>query len=122
LSKDVIGLKNRRANKVALKRLATAQQLLAQKNQKAFYDEISKAIWLYLSDKLNIPLSELSHERANDALTIRKVPVDLQHKTTRVIHECETALYAGYTGTDQMNHTYNEAIDVISKLEDCFKA
>ena len=122
LSKDIIGLKNRRANKVALKRLATAQQLLAQKNQKAFYDEISKAIWLYLSDKLNIPLSELSHERANDALTIRKVPVDLQHKTTRVIHECETALYAGYTGTDQMNHTYNEAIDVISKLEDCFKA
>jgi hypothetical protein len=122
LSKDIVGLRNRRANKVALKRLATAQQLLAQKNQKAFYDEISKAIWLYLSDKLNIQLSELSHERANESLTMRNVPIDLQHKAERVIHECETALYAGYSGTDQMNHTYNEAIDVISKLEDCFKA
>ena len=122
LSKDIVGLRNKRANKVALKRLATAQQLLEQKNQKAFYDEISKAIWLYLSDKLNIPLSELSHERANDSLTARSIPVDLQYKAERVINECETALYAGYSGTDQMNHTYNEAIDVISKLEDCFKA
>jgi hypothetical protein len=122
LSKDLIGLKNRRANKVALKRLATAQKLLAQKNQKPFYDEISKAIWLYLSDKLNIPLSALSHEKASEALTSRNVPADLQLKAEHVINECETALYAGYSGTTQMNQTYNEAIDIISKLEDCFKS
>ncbi|MBS1771744.1 MAG: protein BatD [Bacteroidetes bacterium] len=122
LSKDIVGLKNKRANKVALKRLATAQKMLAENNRKVFYDEISKAIWLYLSDKLNIPLSELSHEKANYALTSRNVPELLQHKTQRVINECETALYAGYAGTEQMNQTYTEAIDIISKLEDCFKS
>lgn len=122
LSKDIIGLKNKRANKVALKRLATAQQLLAEKNQKAFYDEISKAIWLYLSDKLNIPLSVLSHDVARETMNSRRVPESLINKAEYIINECETALYAGYTGTEQMNNTYNEAIDVISKLEDSFKS
>ncbi len=121
MSKDVVSLKNRRANKVALKRLATAEQLLAKKDQKGFYDEISKAIWLYLSDKLNIPLSALSHERANEALSSRNVPVELQRKTQHIINECETALYAGY-GSQHMTRSYTDAIDVISKLEDCFKA
>lgn len=121
LSKDIVLLKNKRANKIALKRLATAQKLLAQKEQKGFYDEISKAIWLYLSDKLNIPLSALSHEKAGEAMAQKNVPADLQQRTERIINECEGALYAGYTGTQQMNNTYNEAIDIISKLEESFK-
>jgi hypothetical protein len=121
LSKDSVLLRNKRANKVALKRLATAQQHLAQKQEKAFYEEISKAVWLYLSDKLNIPLSALSHEMANEAMTRKQVPADLMTRTQRIVTDCETALYAGYSGTQQMNNTYNEAIDIISKLEDCFK-
>lgn len=121
LSKDTVLLKNRRANKIALKRLATAQKHLASKQEKAFYEEISKAIWLYLSDKLNIPLSALSHEMANEAMSRKHVPADLMTRTQRIVTDCETALYAGYSGMQQMNNTYNEAIDIISKLEDCFK-
>lgn len=121
LSKDTVLLRNKRANKVALKRLATAQKHLAQKQEKAFYEEISKAVWLYLSDKLNIPLSALSHEMANEAMTRKQVPADLMARTQRIVTDCETALYAGYSGMQQMNNTYNEAIDIISKLEDCFK-
>ncbi len=121
LSKDTVLLKNRRANKVALKRLATAQTYLANKQEKAFYEEISKAVWLYLSDKLNIPLSALSHEMANEAMSRKNVPAELMACTQRIVTDCETALYAGYSGTQQMNNTYNEAIDIISKLEDCFK-
>lgn len=121
LSKDTVLLKNRRANKVALQRLATAKKLMAQNSQTPFYEEISKAIWLYLSDKLGIPLSSLSRETATSAMTVRNVPESLQKDLENVIWECETALYAS-GGSKQMSHTYNEAVTIISRLEEVFKA
>lgn len=117
LSKDTVLLRNRRANKIALKRLTTAQKLLQQNNEKPFYEEISKAIWLYLSDKLNIPLSSLSRETAAEALRARKIPAALLQKIENVMTDCETALYAN-GGRLQMNRTYNDAVDVISELEE----
>ena len=117
LSKDTVLLRSRRANKIALQRLVTAKQLLAKNSSKPFYEEISKAIWLYLSDKLSIPLSALSRETATDALTARKVPADIQKHFESVIWECETALYAT-GGSNKMAHTYEAAVKVISDLED----
>lgn len=118
LSKDIALLKNRRANKVALKRLATAQKLLQQNQSKPFYEEVSKAIWLYISDKLNIPLSSLSRETAWEILNNKKVPVEMQNRIEKVVSNCETALYAGLSGNAQMADTYRDAVDVISKLEE----
>jgi len=117
LSKDTVLLRSRRANKIALKRLVTAQKLLQQNNEKPFYEEISKAIWLYLSDKLNIPLSSLSRESAAGALQGRNIPPALLQKIEQVMTDCETALYAN-GGKQQMNRTYNDAVDVISELEE----
>jgi len=117
LSKDTVLLRNRRANKIALKRLVAAQKLLQQNNEKPFYEEISKAIWLYLSDKLNIPLSSLSRESAAGALQGRNIPAALLQKIEQVMTDCETALYAN-GGKQQMNRTYNDAVDVISELEE----
>ena len=121
LSKDSVLLRSKRANKIALQRLTTAKKLLQQENKKPFYEEISKAIWLYLSDKLNIPLSALSRDTANEAMNTRKVPGSIQKNLENVIWECETALYAS-GGSKQMAHIYEEAIKVISDLEDVFKA
>jgi len=122
LSKDAVKLKNRKANKIALKRLATAKKLLQEKKHQAFYEEVSKAIWLYLSDKLNIPLSALSREAAQEGMTLRKVPETLQQQAAYVIDDCETSLYApAGSSSQQMNKTYEQAIDVISKLEEIFK-
>lgn len=120
LSKDTAMLRRRRANKVALQRLQTARKLLQQQDKKPFYEEISKAIWLYLSDKLSIPLSSLSRETANEAMNLRNVPESLQRSVENVVLECETALYAS-GGSQQMNHIYEEAIKVISDLEEEFK-
>lgn len=120
-SKDMVSLRRKRANKVALQRLVTAKKLLEQQNKKPFYEEISKAIWLYLSDKLSIPLSALSRETATEAMSRRRVPETLQKNIENVIWECETALYAT-GGSKQMANTYEEAIKVISDLEDVFKA
>lgn len=120
LSRDTVQLRRKRANKVALQRLGTARKLLQEQNKKPFYEEISKAIWLYLSDKLSIPLSSLSRESAAEAMSARKVPADLQRTVENVILECETALYAS-GGSRAMNDTYNDAVKVISNLEDVFK-
>ena len=98
-------------------RLATARKLLAQNDKKPFHEEISKAIWLYLSDKLSIPLSALSKETATHALAQRNVPDALQKHFESVIWECETALYAT-GGSKQMSQTYESAVKVISDLED----
>ncbi len=117
LSKDAVKMRNRRANKVALKRLKTAEKSLQQQAKQAFYEEISKALWLYLSDKLNIPLASLSKEKAFDVLKLKNVPLDLQQKLTQTIAACETALYAP-TSSSEMKHTFTEAVDIISKLEE----
>ena len=118
LNNDIALLRNKRANKVALKRLVTAKQLLLQNQSKGFYEEVSKAIWLYLSDKLAIPLSGLSRETATDALTARNVPQELQADTQQVMQDCEIALYAPAGGQQQMQRTYDQAVSIISKLED----
>jgi len=121
LSKDTVLLRKRRANKIAFQRLATAKKLLLQNSMKPFYEEISKAIWLYLSDKLNIPLSSLSRETATDAMNARNIPAELQEKIGHIMSECEVSLYATAV-SQQMNHIYQEAIHVISDLEDNFKS
>lgn len=121
LSRDTVLLRKKRANKVAFQRLATARTLLQQKDKKPFYEEISKAIWLYLSDKLSIPLSALSRETATTAMNSRNVPAEVQKRLDNVIFECETSLYAT-GGNRSMNDTYEDAVKVISDLEDVFKA
>ena len=121
LSRDTVSLRKKRANKIALQRLVTAKKLLQTQSRKPFYEEVSKAIWLYLSDKLSIPLSSLSRETASEVLTARNVPADIQKTLDAVIDECETALYAS-GGSRQMSDTYEDAVKVISNLEDIFKA
>ncbi len=116
IAKDNAKLRHKKANKIALQRLETAKMFLQEDNSRSFHEEISKAIWLYLSDKLHIPLSSLSRDSAITALTERKVPQLLQKQFEAVIWECETALYA--TGNNsQMNQTYESAVKVISDLE-----
>ena len=118
LNADVVLMKNRRASGIALRRLATAKALLQQDKQKPFYEEISKAIWLYLSDKLSIPLSALSRETAAETLRRRNIPEQLLRETESVMQDCELSLYAPSGGRQQMRATYDEAVAIISNLED----
>lgn len=117
-SKDTVRLRNRRANKVALRRLSTAKKLLQQNQKAPFYEEVSRALWLYLSDKLSIPLSSLSRENAHEELRSKNVNTSLLTRIDHVMDDCETALYAPNTGTQHMQKTYEETIDIISKLEE----
>lgn len=117
-----VGLfKNKYANKVALKRLKTAKAFLDQSKTIAFYEEISKAIWLYLSDKLNIPLSQLSKETANDALAHKQLSSTQLDKMNRIIDDCAMALYAPAGAAKQMTQTYEDTTALISELEETLK-
>lgn len=109
-------VRHKKANKIALQRLVTAKKLLQENRKGPFYEEVSKAIWLYLSDKLRIPLSGLSRETAVAALNDRKVPQHVQARFEAVINDCETALYAPGS-ENRMAATYDDAIKVISDLE-----
>ena len=117
LQSDRILFNNKRANKIALKRLVTAESYLKQTAQSAFYEETSKAVWLYLSDKLNIPLANLSKEVASKKLLEKNVSSDLQIELFRVTNECEMALYSPDSGTLKMHQTYSDAFKLIGKLE-----
>ncbi len=122
LSKDIVKLRHRKASKVALKRMDAARKLLQQDQRIPFYEEVSKAIWLYLSDKLNIPLAELSRERAAIALKERNISDALWTELQLIIDECETNLYAPATGKQAMQQTYQQSVQIISKLEESFKS
>ena len=66
-------MRRNKANKIALRRMATAKKLLQQNNEQAFYNEVIRALWEYLSDKLFIPQSELSKENIADKLRLKNV-------------------------------------------------
>jgi hypothetical protein len=109
--------RTRRASNVAQKRLATAEVMLQKGASKSFYDELSKAIWLYLSDKLGIPISALGKATAAQAMAQRGVPDDVRRQVEQVLSECELALYAPLGGSQQMQHNFNEATAAINSLE-----
>lgn len=110
-------LKHKRANKVALKRLTLANQYLQQNKSKAFYGEVSEAVWGYLCDKFNIPYAELSKEKIRELLLAKQVNGQNPEKLFNLLDHCELALYAGSASHENMQETYQNAVAVISGLE-----
>lgn len=116
--KDNVRFKNKRANKVALKRLETAEQHRKANEQTKFYEETAKAVWLYLSDKLNIPLATLSKEMAGTLLRKRDIAQDVIDEVFLITDECELALYAPDAGDFKMNQIYSDSLKMIGILEE----
>jgi hypothetical protein len=118
LQNNQVLFKNKLANKIAMQRLAKAEKYMKAKQQSQFYEETSKAVWLYLSDKLNIPLSTLSKQIATLKLDERMVNDELKAELFRITQECEMALYAPDRGSFTMHQTYSDAFKLIGKLEE----
>jgi len=118
LQSNTVLFKNKRAGKIAMKRLEAAEKYLKQQAQGPFYEETSKAVWLYVSDKLDIPLSALSKELALQKLHAKNISAHLQTELIRIADECEMALYTPDRGGMKMHQTYTDAFRLIGKLED----
>ena len=114
---DLVLLKRRRAQKVAIKRLATAEGLMKVNKSKAFYDEVSRALLGYVCDKLSIPLSELTKDNVRQKL--QSLKVQEQHITAymSIIKITEMALFAGMDNSASMKETYEQSVKVISDIE-----
>jgi uncharacterized membrane protein len=114
---NVVYVKNKRANKVAHKRLKDAHIFMKGNKKEEFYEYILKAMWGYMSDKLTIPVSELSREKIIESSANHKISEELTQKFLSILDTCEFARYAPAEGTSQMDAVYADSIDIISKIE-----
>ena len=118
---NVAKVRTKKANKVATKRMKNAGKLLAEKKSEAFYDEVLKALWGYISDKLSIPLSQLSKDNIEEELQKHQVADELIKEFINNLNDCEFARYAPGNQDEKMDKIYSSAIDVISKMENSIK-
>ena len=110
-------VRNRKANKIARERLKQASSHLKQNQTEAFYESVLKALWGYLSDKLNIPVSELSRETAEKSLSSRLTDPNFIKDLLGLIDICEMARYAPSADMQIMDKVYSDSVKLISKLE-----
>ena len=118
---DVVGMKHRKANKMALKRLRIAGSLLKQDKYSEFYAELHNALLGYMSDKLNMPVSELSKDRVSEVLLLNGVQESYVLELMAVLDSCEYARYAPSAGNQAMATDYDKAVEVISSIDSCMK-
>lgn len=113
-------MKTKKANKVAVKRMKLAGKLLSENKKNEFYDEVLKALWGYISDKLSIPVSQLSKDNIEQELSRYGVNEELVKAFINVLNDCEFARYAPGDEND-MDKVYTASIEIISKMENSIK-
>jgi hypothetical protein len=118
---DVSLMRLRKADRYARKRLIKSAELLKHGETNRFYEELLGAVWGYLSDKLNIPLSALSRETARSALQTRSIDENLINDLIRIIDECEVARYGQVSENMGMEKLYQDSLNVITMLQQKLK-
>lgn len=114
---DVAGTRNRKALKVARARLKNASVFLKQGLYSAFYEELHKALHGYISDKLMLPVADLTRERIGEELRSRGKDEAVIQALSDILDACEYARYAPASGSEAMEKHYEQAVKVISEIE-----
>jgi hypothetical protein len=110
-------MKNIRATKVARKRLKVAYNYMKNGNENKFYNETARALWGYLSDKLNISVSELSMENVRNKMIAGKANEETINRFIETLNETEYTRFAPGSKSENMDKIYTSAIETISKIE-----
>lgn len=128
---DIAKAKNKKAGKVATRRLKVARQKMNENNKAVFYDEMLKALWGYLSDKLSMPVSELSKDNIAAKLADCQVSEELIDECLALVGECEFARYAPsfsngsgqgiYGQSSPEEKVYNRMAELMGSLENTIK-
>lgn len=121
LHADMASFNSRRADKLARRRLRRADKALRKGNRDLFYDELLKALWGYLGDKLKMPTSELLRDNIRQKLESRNIPDAVTDRLITLIDEAEFAKYSSAGASNDMTADYREAIASINELEDAFQ-
>ena len=114
---DVVLVRNRKATKVAKGRLKNAYKFLKDKDQNHFYEEMSQALWGYISDKLGIERSVLSMDTVKEAMMNKGIDESLSNQFVDTLNTCEFARFAPGDATAKMEELYDKGMDVIMKVE-----
>ena len=118
---NVTKMRGKKANKVATKRLKKAAKLMAENKPGEFYDEVLRALWGYVGDKLNIPVEQLSHDNISQRLAERQVDAETVSQFIEALDECEFERYAPGDPKGNMNKVYEKAMTAIEKIEETMK-
>ena len=113
---DITRVRYKKANKVAQRRLKAAEKLLKKNQKEAFYEEIERAAWTYLSDRLSIPTAQLNKENIAQILSNKGVSQTVIDELHRVLTTAEFARYAP-TSDHAMQDMYNDTTNIINQLE-----
>lgn len=118
---DLAKVRTRKANKTAVKRMRYANKLLSENKKNEFYDEVLKALWGYISDKLSMPVSQLSKDNIESELSGHGISKEVIGNFIGTLNECEYARYAPGEGDEAMDKLYASAVSVISEMENQIK-
>lgn len=118
---NVAKMRTKKANKVAVRRMKKAGKLLSDNKKDDFYDEVLKALWGYVSDKLNIPVSKLSKDNVEDQLRKYGVEENLIQNFISALNDCEFARFAPGSDSQAMDKIYTASLDLISQMENSIK-
>ena len=118
---DLVKMRGKKANKVATKRLRKANQLMLNGKQGEFYDEVLRALWGYVGDKMNIPVEQLSRENIEEKLRLYQVDDATVRKFISALDECEFERYAPGDPAGNMSKTFESAMTAIMNIEDAMK-
>jgi hypothetical protein len=119
--RDATLLRQENAPKVAEQRLALAQDFLAKGDRKLFYEEVSKSLFNYISDKFQMPLSAFSKSNVREKLMSLKINEVYIHNFIKILNECEVALFAGQDTEGGATGIYEQALKVITDIEQSLK-
>lgn len=114
---NVVQLRGRKAGKAASKRLKSAAKLMKAGDAGAFYDEVMRALWGYVADKLNLPVADLTKDNVSEKLQSKGVSEASTEKFLNVLGECEFARFAPGDPASNMEHLYDSATEVINELD-----
>lgn len=89
---------------------------MSEQNERAFYEEMMKGLWGYMSDKFNIPVANLTRESVREELNKRGVAADDIKGFSQIITKCDEAQYSPLAGA-QMSEVYAEGLKLISNVE-----
>ena len=110
-------MRNRKADKVARKRLKTAEKLLGQNKKEEFYVEISRVLWGYMADKFKIPLAQLSMETVEAKLKEKNLSDESIRDFLDTLNQCEFARFAPGDSSQMMQDMYELSRQFITKIE-----
>ena len=117
MHQDLALMNRRKASMRSKKRLSVAKLHLDKQETAAFYEALSKAIWSYFSEKMNIPYSEISRDKIEDLLIEKEIKLSLRQTLSSILEQCEIARFAAVSSQSDLSEIYENTANLLTKID-----